>query len=248
MSNRAVVRNLTWGAPICVCSDSTTKRSTSRFWKATAVPGCWPTTEWLSLRCLLAREWLLPSKPKGATNLQSDAAQQCHLKVSWGFVGVGDEKDSKPFKNKMPCWPPAVNAGAFITAVPAGRFFAPSFFCSCSCCASSPQSSTNASSLLAIASAHTTEKVIWYTSHRNNTVDNTVDNAVARPQPSPPALASQQCKNNNTVQWLVPVITLVATTYNDIVRGCRSNAAAAGLTFRCHGRPKPLPLAGLRPS
>ena len=30
-----------------------------------------------------------------------------------------------------------------------------------------------------------------------------------------PALASQQCKNNNTVQWLVPVITLVATTSND---------------------------------
>ena len=25
------------------------------------------------------------------------------LKVSWGFVGVGDVKDLKPFKNKMPC-------------------------------------------------------------------------------------------------------------------------------------------------
>jgi len=60
------------------------------------------------------------------------------------------------------------------------------------------------------------------------------------------ALASQQCKNNNTVQWLVPVITLVATASNDFVRGCRSNAAAAGLTFRCRGQPKPLPLAGLK--
>ena len=45
---------------------------------------------------------------------------------------------------------------------------------------------------------------------------------------------------------LVPVINLVATTSNDFVRSCRSNAAAAGLTFRCRGRPKPLPLAGLR--
>ena len=81
-----------------------------------------------------------------------------------------------------------------------------------------------------------------YTVHR----DNTVDNATARPQPSSPALASQQCKNNNTVQWLVPVITLVATASNDFIRGCRSNAATAGLTFRCRGRPKPLPLAGLR--
>ena len=52
-----------------------------------------------------------------------------------------------------------------------------------------------------------------------------------------------KCKDNNTVQWLVPVITLVATASNDFVRGCRSNAAAAGLTFRCRGRPKPL--AGL---
>ena len=34
--------------------------------------------------------------------LTPDAAQQCHLKVSWGFFGVGDVKDLKPFKNKMP--------------------------------------------------------------------------------------------------------------------------------------------------
>jgi len=133
------------------------------------------------------------------------------LKVSWGFVGVGDVKDLKPFKNKMSCWPPAVNAGAFITTVTTGRFFAPSFFRSCTYCTSSPQSNTNAASFLTIVSAHTTEKVIWYTAQR----DNTVDNAVVRPQPNPPALASQQCKNNNTVQWLVPVITLVATTSND---------------------------------
>jgi len=52
-----------------------------------------------------------------------------------------------------------------------------------------------------------------------------------------------KCKDNNTVQWLVPVITLITTASNDFVRGCRSNAAAAGLTFRCRGRPKPL--AGL---
>jgi len=37
-------------------------------------------------------------------------------------------------------------------------------------------------------------------------------NASVGPQPSPLALVSQHCKNNNTVQWLVPVINLVATT------------------------------------
>ena len=161
MSNRAVVRNLTRGAPICVSSDSTTERSAWRFWRATAVPGCWPTTEWLSLRCLLAREWLLPVKPKGATNLQSDAAQQCHLKVSWGFFGVGDVKDLKPFKNKMPCWPPAVNEGAFMRAVPAGRFFAPSFFRSCTCCASSPQWEVRCTGRCYWAWAHDTHEGMW---------------------------------------------------------------------------------------
>ena len=41
------------------------------------------------------------------------------------------------------------------------------------------------------------------------------------------ALASQQCKKNNTVQRLVSVITLVATASNNFVRDCRSHATAA---------------------
>jgi len=76
----------------------------------------------------------------------------------------------------------------------------------CTYCASSPQSSTNAASFLAIASVHTTEKVIWYTGHR----DNTLDNATPRPHPSPPALASQQCKNNNKVQCLKQILTSIS--------------------------------------
>jgi len=47
------------------------------------------------------------------------------------------------------------------------------------------------------------------------------------PKP-PPALASQRCKQNSTVQQLVPVITLVATASNDFVDYRSHVAAAAG--------------------